>query len=42
MSRQRTKLRFQTIRERDLQLKSFRPGSYAVDKKNPLVVYLNF
>lgn len=42
MSKQKTKLRFETIRERDIQLKAFRPGTYTIDKKNPLIVYLNF
>lgn len=38
----RTKMTFETIKERDMQLKAFIPGSYTIDKKNPLVVYLNF
>lgn len=42
MSKQRTKLRFESVKERDIQLKAFRFGTYEVDKKNPLVVYLNF
>lgn len=42
MSKKKTKMRFETIRERDIQLKAFRQGSYTIDKKDPLVVWLNF
>lgn len=42
MSKNKTKMSFQTLKERDAQLKAFRTGSYIIDKKNPLVVWLNF
>ena len=38
----KTKLRFETLKERDIQLKAFKAGSYCIDKKNPLLVWLNF
>jgi len=41
MSKSKTKMRFETIKARDGQLKKFAPGSYKIDKKDPLVVYLN-
>ncbi|MHC1683723.1 MAG: hypothetical protein AB6733_12315 [Clostridiaceae bacterium] len=42
MLKNKTKMRFETIQERDMQLKAFRPGSFTIDKKNPLIVWLNF
>ena len=42
MPKNKTKMSFQTLKERDFQLKAFRIGSYTIDKKNPLVVWLNF
>ncbi|MHC1683029.1 MAG: hypothetical protein AB6733_08790 [Clostridiaceae bacterium] len=38
----KTKIRFETIRERDIQLKAFKVGSYRIDKKNPLIIWINF
>ena len=42
MKKGSTKLRFETLKERDIQLKAFKQGSYEIDNKNPLVVWLKF
>ncbi|MHC1683444.1 MAG: hypothetical protein AB6733_10890 [Clostridiaceae bacterium] len=42
MAKNKTKMIFENIEQRNMQLKQFSPGSYMIDKKNPLVVWLNF
>lgn len=42
MAKNKTKMSFENIEQRDMQLKQFSSGSYTIDKKNPLVVWLNF
>lgn len=37
----KTKMRFETIKDRDNQLKMFKTIKYVIDKKDPLVVWLN-
>lgn len=36
----KTKMSFENIQQRDSQLKAFRTMKYSIDKKNPLVVWL--
>ena len=37
----KTKMRFQSIEERDKQLSQFKTIGYTIDKKNPLIVWLS-
>ena len=37
----KTKMRCQSIEERDKQLRQFKTIRYAIDKKNPLIVWLS-
>ena len=36
----KTKMRFESIEQRDKQLKEFKTIKYSIDKKDPLVVWL--
>ena len=36
----KTKMRFESIEQRDKQLKALKTKKYSVDKKDPLVVWL--
>lgn len=36
-----TKMRFETIKDRDNQLKMFKTVKYTIDKKDPLVVWVH-
>ena len=38
----KTKMVFDSIKVRDMQLKAFNASSYSIDKKNPLVIWLKF
>lgn len=42
MRKPRTRMIFKSIEQRDKQLAMFAKGSYEIDRKNPLVIYLNF
>lgn len=35
-----TEIVFMSVEQRDMQLEAFKSGSYLIDKKNPLVVYI--
>ena len=38
----KTKMVFDSIKVRDMQIKAFNSNSYSIDKKNPLVIWLKF
>ncbi|CAB1262835.1 conserved hypothetical protein [Clostridiaceae bacterium BL-3] len=38
----KTKIRFQSIEQRNKQLKAFKTIRYTIDKKDPLVVWIIF
>lgn len=42
MKKQRSKMVFRNPKERDMTIKQWADGSYEIDKKNPLIVWLNF